>query len=43
VRVYGDPIPEPEEHFLVNLSAPQWAVVADGQAQVTIVDDDTTP
>jgi arylsulfatase A-like enzyme len=43
IRVYGDTVPEPEEQFLVDLSAPVWAVVADGQALVTIIDDDTTP
>jgi hypothetical protein len=43
LRVYGDTLPEPEEQFLVDLSGPQWAVVADGQAQITIIDNDTTP
>ncbi len=42
VPVIGDGIIEqPNEAFLVNLSNPMNAVVADGQAVGTIIDDDT--
>ena len=42
VSVVGDPIDEPNETVLVNLSAGSVAI-SDGQAQGTIVDDDATP
>jgi hypothetical protein len=40
VPVYGDRLGEPNETFLVNLSGAQRAKIADGQAVVTIVDDE---
>ncbi len=41
VNVVGDADPESNETFLVNLSSPVNATLADGQATGTIVDDDT--
>lgn len=40
VPVFGDVLDEPDETFAVLLSAPQNASLADGQASVTIQDDD---
>jgi large repetitive protein len=40
VSVTGDPVPEPDEAFLLHLSAPTNATLADGQGQGTIVNDD---
>ena len=40
VPVVGDAVTEPDETFLVNLSSPTNAVVAQGQAVGTIDDDD---
>lgn len=41
VGVIGDTAVEPDETFFVNLTAPTNAVIAHGQAQGTIKDDDT--
>jgi len=41
VEVLGDQIVEPNETFVVNLSAAVNATVADGQGEATIVNDDT--
>ncbi|MEY2475791.1 MAG: large repetitive protein [Actinomycetota bacterium] len=43
VTVAGDTLDEPNETFLVNLSAPVNATIADGQATGTITDDDNPP
>ena len=43
VAVVGDTTSEPDESFFVNLSVPTNAVVADGQGQGTIIDDDSAP
>jgi hypothetical protein len=43
VPVLGDPADEPDETYVVNLSNPVGAAIADGQGQGTIVDDDATP
>jgi hypothetical protein len=40
VRVIGDRIPEPNETFVVNVSNPTNATIADGQGAGTIVDDE---
>jgi hypothetical protein len=40
VAVVGDTVPEPNETFSVNLSAPVNAAVADGQGVGTIANDD---
>jgi probable HAF family extracellular repeat protein len=40
VQVVGDRLPEPNETFVVNLSNPTNATIADGQGQGTIVDDE---
>lgn len=40
VAVFGDVLDEPDESFAVDLSAPQNASLADGQAVATILDDD---
>jgi urease beta subunit len=40
VAVIGDRSAEPSENFVVNLSSPTNAVIADGQGQGTIVDDE---
>jgi hypothetical protein len=40
VLVNGDRVGEPDEFFFVNLSGPTNAVIADGQGQGTIVDDE---
>jgi large repetitive protein len=40
VVVNGDAVVEPDQAFLVNLSSPFNAVLADAQAAVTIVNDD---
>ncbi len=40
VRVAGDVLDEPNETFVVNLSAASWAPLADAQGTGTIVDDD---
>jgi len=42
VPVFGDTLPEFNETFYVNLRNPKHATIADGQAVVTIVDDDPT-
>jgi predicted outer membrane repeat protein len=43
VLLNGDLLNEPNETFLVNLSSPINATVADGQALGTILNDDTAP
>jgi hypothetical protein len=43
VPVVGDTSPEPDETVVLNLSAPQNAVVLSGQASGTIVNDDQPP
>jgi hypothetical protein len=43
IPIVGDTVDEPNETFVVNLSNPTNASLADGQATVTIVDDDPTP
>jgi hypothetical protein len=43
VAVNGDTAVEPNETFLVNLSGPSGATIADGQGQGTITNDDTGP
>ncbi len=43
VLVNGDTAVEPTETFVVNLSSPVGATLADGQGQVTITNDDTAP
>jgi hypothetical protein len=43
VQVTSDALDEPNETFLVNLSAPTGATIADGQATGTILDDDAAP
>jgi parallel beta-helix repeat protein len=43
VTVNGDTVDEPDETFLVNLSAPTSATIADGQGVGTILDDDLPP
>jgi hypothetical protein len=40
VPVNGDRTPEPDESFLVNLSNPMGATIADGQGVGTILNDD---
>jgi hypothetical protein len=40
VQVIGDRLPEPNETFVVNLSSPTNASIADGQGVGTIVDDE---
>ena len=42
VNVLGDINIEPDETFFVNLSQPQFATIADGQAVGTITNDDAT-
>jgi Calx-beta domain-containing protein len=41
VFIKGDTLVEGTENFLVNLSNPVNATIADGQGEVTIIDDDT--
>ncbi len=43
VSVNGDALDEPDEGFLVNLSSPTNATIADGQGVGTIRNDDPTP
>ena len=43
VAVAGDTINEPDETFVVNLSNPSNATIADGQGQATILNDDPPP
>ena len=43
VTVIGDTTPEPHETFLVNLTNPANAVIADAQGMGTILNDDGTP
>ena len=43
VSVLGDFMDEPNETFVVNLSAPTNATLADGQATGAITDDDAAP
>lgn len=43
VTVHGDPDPEGDETFYLNLSAPSGAEIADGQGVATIVNDDVIP
>lgn len=43
VTVLGDTLDEQNETFLVNLSVPQNATLADSQGVGTILDDDDTP
>ena len=41
VAIVGDALPEPGETFVVNLSSPTNATIADGQGAGTITDNDT--
>ena len=43
VPVTGDVLDEIDETFVVNLTSPTNATIADGQATGTILDDDATP
>lgn len=43
VTMLPDGLPEPAETFLVNLSSPVAATLADGQGVATILDNDTVP
>ena len=43
LSVIGDTEDEPNRTFYVNLSSPVNATIADGQGQVTIMDDDEEP
>jgi hypothetical protein len=43
VPILPDALDEPDETFLVTLSAPGGATLGDGQATVTILDDDAAP
>lgn len=43
VRVFGDKVPEQGEEFVVSLSNPTNAIVADADGRGTIVDDDPFP
>jgi Calx-beta domain/Divergent InlB B-repeat domain len=43
VTVNGDTTVETDETFLVNLSHPVWATIADGQGVATIQNDDVVP
>lgn len=43
VGVVGDDVPEPDETFVLQLSAPEGAALADAVGVGTIVDDDTPP
>jgi hypothetical protein len=43
ITVSGDKVPEPDEFFSIVLSNPVNATITDGQAQGTIVNDDTHP
>jgi Zn-dependent metalloprotease len=43
ITLNGDVVPEPDEVMFVNLSNPVGATIADGQAQGTILNDDTHP
>ena len=43
IQVRGDLLVENDESFLVNLSAPTYATIADGQGQATIKNDDVGP
>ncbi len=43
ITINGDTLDEPNETFVVNLSSPVNATLADSQATVTITDDDPTP
>jgi hypothetical protein len=40
VQILGDPTPEPDETFFVTVENASGAIVADGQAQGTILNDD---
>jgi hypothetical protein len=40
VLVNGDRLPEPNETFVVNLSSPTNATIANGQGVGTILDDE---
>ncbi|MCU1449064.1 MAG: endoglucanase [Acidimicrobiales bacterium] len=42
VPIVGDTVPEPDETFTVNLSAPTNATIADGQGVGTITNDEST-
>jgi hypothetical protein len=43
ITISGDTVVEPNETFVVNLSAAAGATIADAQAQGTITDDDVAP
>jgi len=43
IAVVGDTLVEPDESFIVNLGSPINVVIADGQGQGTIINDDGTP
>jgi hypothetical protein len=43
VVINGDTVVEPNETFLVNLSGPIGATIADAQGQGTVVNDDSPP
>ena len=42
LTIVGDTVDEPNESFVVDLSAPVGATIADGHSIVTITDDDAT-
>jgi hypothetical protein len=43
ITLKGDVVPEPDEVFSITLSNPVGGTIADGQAQGTILNDDTHP
>ncbi|SFJ09152.1 Calx-beta domain-containing protein [Albimonas pacifica] len=43
IRVFGDETPEDDERFLVRLSNPEGATLADRRGVVRILDDDAAP
>lgn len=43
ISVVGDPVPEPDETFFVNLREPTNATIAGGQGTGTILNDDSIP
>jgi Ca2+-binding RTX toxin-like protein len=43
VQIHGDKTYEPDEKFFLNLAAPGNAIITDGQAVGTIINDDPAP
>lgn len=43
VPISGDALDEPHETFVISLSDPDWAVIGQGRATVTITDNDPAP